>query len=145
MSLWSRVQRRLGNLAGELVLDEYREQLYQAQRLLGAGNVTAAIEVLEALLTAKPDHGQALILLGEARLVSHDPLQAVAAFERALRLRPGDPAALVGHGLALVALARHEPAIASLGRAVAEAAGDRAIRAAATRCPGRDRHRRGSR
>jgi tetratricopeptide (TPR) repeat protein len=89
--------------------------------------VAAATEVLEALLTAKPDHGQALILLGEARLVAYDPQRALVAFERALKLRAGDPAALVGHGLALVALARHEPAIASLGRAVAEAAGDRGI------------------
>src|SRR6185436_2402507 len=143
MSLWSRVQRRLGNLAGELVLDEYREQLYQAQRLLGAGNVTAAIEVLEALLTAKPDHGQALILLGEARLVAHDPARALVAFERALKLLSGDPAALVGHGLALVALARHEPAIASLGRAVADAAGDRAILADAYRGLGVAWRRRG--
>ena len=30
MSLWSRVQRRLGDLAGELVLDEYREYLDRA-------------------------------------------------------------------------------------------------------------------
>jgi tetratricopeptide (TPR) repeat protein len=133
MSLWSRVQRRLGDLAGELVLDEYREQLYHAQRLLGGGNVTAAIEVLEALLVAKPDHGQALILLGEARLVAHEPQPAAAAFERARKVRPGDPAALVGHGLALVALARHEAAIAALARAVAEAAGDRAILADAYR------------
>src|SRR6185369_3277574 len=127
MSLWSRVQRRLGDLAGELVLDEYRDQLDQAQELLAAGNVTAATEVLEALLAAKPEHGQALIVLGEARLVAHDPERALAAFERALRLRAGDPAALVGHGLALVGLARHEAAISALGRAVAEAAGDRAI------------------
>src|SRR6185369_11668996 len=119
MSLWSRVQRRLGDLAGELVLDEYRDQLDQAQQLLAAGNVTAATEVLEALLTAKPDHGQALIVLGEARLVTHEPARAVEAFDRALKLRPGDPAALVGHGLALVALASYEPALASLGRAIA--------------------------
>jgi Tfp pilus assembly protein PilF/GTPase SAR1 family protein len=127
MSLWSRVQRRLGDLAGELVLDEYRDQLDQAQTLLAAGNVTAATEVLEALLAAKPDHGQALIVLGEARLVAHDPERALAAFERALRIRTGDPAALVGHGLALVGLGRYEAAISALGRAIAEAAGDRAI------------------
>jgi len=133
MSLWSRVQRRLGDLAGELVLDEYRDQLDQAQRLLAAGDTAASIEVLEALLFAKPDHGQAMILLGEARLVARDPAGALTSFEQALKLRAGDPAALVGHGLALVALARFEPAIASLGRAVAEAAGDRAILADAYR------------
>jgi tetratricopeptide (TPR) repeat protein/GTPase SAR1 family protein len=143
MSLWSRVQRRLGDLAGELVLDEYREQLDQAQRLVAAGNVADAIEVLEALLVARPDHGQALIVLGEARLVACDPERARAAFERALRLRAGDPAALAGHGLALVALASYEPAIAELGRAVAEAAGDRAILADAYRGLGIAWRRRG--
>ncbi len=143
MSLWTRVQRRLGDLAGELVLDEYRDQLNQAQQLLVANDVAGAIDVLEALLVAKPDHGQALILLGEARLVSRDPERARDAFERALKLRAGDPAALVGHGLALVALGRYEVAISSLGRAVAEAGGDRAILADAYRGLGIAWRRRG--
>lgn len=133
MSLWTRVQRRLSDLAGELVLDEYREQLDQAQQLLGDGDVTSAIDVLEALLVAKPDHGQALVVLGEARLVARDPDRARDAFERALRLRGGDPAALVGHGLALVQLGRYEAAIAPLQRAVTDAGGDRAILAEAYR------------
>ncbi|HEX3760340.1 MAG TPA: dynamin family protein [Kofleriaceae bacterium] len=133
MSLWSRVQRRLGDLAGELVLDEYREYLDRAQQLLSVGDVTAATELLETVLAAKPEHGQALIALGDARLIARDAARALAAFERALELRPGDPAALVGHGLALVALASYEPAITSLGRAVAEAAGDRGILADAYR------------
>lgn len=136
MSLWSRVQRRISDLAGELVLDEYREQLDQAQALLADGQTAAAIDSLEALLTAKPDHGQALVVLGEARLVSRDPDRAREAFERALRLRAGDPAALVGHGLALVMLGRYEAAIPPLSRAVAEAGGDRAILAEAYRALG---------
>ena len=143
MSLWSRVQRRLGDLAGELVLDEYRDQLDQAQRLLAAGQVDDAVEVLEALLAAKPDHGQALITLGDARLIAREPGRALTAFERALALRAGDPAAIVGQGLALVALARHEAAIAALGRAVAEAAGDRGVLADAYRGLGIAWRRRG--
>ena len=143
MSLWSRVQRRLGDLAGELVLDEYREYLDRAEHLLAAGEVAAATDLLETVLAAKPEHGQALIALGDARLIDRDPARALAAFERALELRPGDPAALVGHGLALVALASYEPAITSLGRAVAEAAGDRAILADAYRGLGVAWRRRG--
>ncbi|MGN6103750.1 MAG: tetratricopeptide repeat protein, partial [Kofleriaceae bacterium] len=143
MSLWTRVQRRIGDLAGELVLDEYRDQLNQAQQLLADGDTTASIDVLEALLTAKSDHGQALILLGEARLVSRDPDRAREAFERALRLRSGDPAALVGHGLALVQLGRYEIAISSLSRAIVEAGGDRAILADAYRGLGLAWRRRG--
>src|SRR5690242_5165446 len=117
MSLWSRLERRLGDLASELVLDEYRDQLSQARQLLAKGDVQAATESLEALLAAKPDHGQALILLGDARLAALDPVRAVEAYERALAQRPGDPAALVGHGLALVGAARFEPAVAALQRA----------------------------
>ena len=71
------------------------------------------------------------------------PQKAVEAFERALKLRGGDPAALVGHGLALVQLARHEVAAASLGRAVVEAGGDRAILADAYRGLGIAWRRRG--
>ncbi|HEU0030927.1 MAG TPA: dynamin family protein [Kofleriaceae bacterium] len=143
MSLWTRFQRRLGDLAGELVLDDYRDQLSQAEALVRAGDVSSAIDVLEALLTAKPDHGQALIVLGEARLTLRDPERAREAFERALRLRTGDPAALVGHGLALVQLGRYEEAISSLGRAVAEAGGDRGILADAYRGLGIAWRRRG--
>jgi tetratricopeptide (TPR) repeat protein len=143
MSLWTRFQRRLGDLASELVLDDYREQLTQAENLVRDGDVAAAIDILEALLAAKPDHGQALILLGEARMTVRDPERARDAFERALKLRAGDPAALVGHGLALVMLGRYEPAIASLARAVSEAGGDRGILAEAYRGLGIAWRRRG--
>src|SRR5512139_2921903 len=99
MSLWSRLERRLGDLASELVLDEYRDQLNQARQLLAKGDASAAIAWLEALLSVKPDHGQALILLGHARLAIRQPQKAHEAFERALKLRAGDPSALVGLGL----------------------------------------------
>ena len=84
MSLWTRLQRRIGDIAGELVLDDYRDQLSQAEGLVRAGNYLSAIDTLEALLAAKPDHGQALILLGETRMLARDPEKAAAAFERAL-------------------------------------------------------------
>jgi tetratricopeptide (TPR) repeat protein/GTPase Era involved in 16S rRNA processing len=133
MSLWTRLQRRIGDIAGELVLDDYRDQLSQAEGLVRSGNYSAAIDTLEALLAAKPDHGQALILLGETRMLARDPDKAAAAFERALKLRSGDPEALVGQGLALIALGRYEVAIAPLARAVNEAGGDREILADAYR------------
>src|ERR1700733_12921145 len=105
MSLWSRLERRLGDLAGELVFDDYRDQLAQARQLLARGDAQTAIDVLEALLRVKPDHGQALLVLGDACLASHDVRRAHAAYERAIALRSGDPAAFVGLGLALVGLA----------------------------------------
>src|SRR5215475_7051962 len=116
MSLWSRLERRLGDLASELVLDEYRDQLNQARHLLGQGDASAAIDSLEALLSVKPDHGQALILLGEARLVTRNAAAAQEAFERAVKVRAGDPAASVGLGIALVAQANYELAVSVLVR-----------------------------
>lgn len=136
MSLWSRLERKLGDLAGELVLDDYRDQLNQARTLLARGDLQAAIDSLEALLAAKPAHGQALIALGEARLAKGDPAHAQEAFARALALRGGDPAALVGSGLALVELAKFEAAAMPLARAVNEAGGDRGVLADAYRGSG---------
>ncbi|NVB77549.1 MAG: tetratricopeptide repeat protein [Kofleriaceae bacterium] len=143
MSLWSRLERRLGDLASELVLDEYRDQLNQARQLLAKGDIAAAIDSLEALLSVKPDHGQALIVLGEARLANHEPQKAQDAFERALKLRGQDPAALLGNGLALVAQGLYETAITPLARAIAEAGGDRGILADAYRGLGIAWRRRG--
>src|SRR4051812_46870960 len=127
MSLWSRLERRLGDLASELVLDEYRDQLNQARQLLAQGDVSAAIDSLEALLSVKPEHGQALIVLGEARLAAREPQAANAAFERALKVRGADPAALLGLGQSFVELGSYEAAITPLSRAVSEAGGDRTI------------------
>jgi tetratricopeptide (TPR) repeat protein/GTPase SAR1 family protein len=125
VSLWSRLERRITDLAGELLLDEFRDQVAQARQLLAAGDPYAAIDVLEAMLLDKPDHGQALILLGAARLAVRKPAAALTAFEDALKVRPGDPDALIGHGQTLVALGHWQAALTSLTRAVAEAAGDR--------------------
>ena len=136
MSLWSRIERRLGDLAGELILDEYRDQLNQARALLEADDPRAAIDVVEALLRDRPEHGQALILLGAARLETGELDAAHDAFARALQIRSGDPEALVGLGEALYGLGRSEEAVSALGRAVAEAAGDRAVLAEAYRTLG---------
>jgi tetratricopeptide (TPR) repeat protein/GTPase SAR1 family protein len=138
VSLWSRLERRINDLADGLVLDEHRDQVSQARSLVAAGQTQAAIELLQALLVVKPDHGQALTVLGSAFLDALDPAQrnpseAVKAFERALAVRPGDPTALLGLGLAQVALAQPDAAIATLARAVHEAAGDRAVLANAYR------------
>jgi tetratricopeptide (TPR) repeat protein/GTP-binding protein EngB required for normal cell division len=143
MSLWSRFQRRLGDLAEDLILDEYRDQLNKSQDLLAKGETQQAIELLEALLVSKSEHGQALIVLGAAYLQARQPQKALDAFERSLKLRGGDPHALVGHGTALVALGRYDIAVASLGRAVQEAGGDRDVLASAYRGLGIAWRRRG--
>jgi Tfp pilus assembly protein PilF/GTPase Era involved in 16S rRNA processing len=136
MSLWSRLERRIGDLAGELILDEYRDQLAQARALIETGDPAAARDIVTALLRAKPEHGQALILLGAAHLALREPVAARDAFERALRQRPGDPAALVGHGEALYGTGQLDDAIAALNRGIGEAAGDREVLALAYRTLG---------
>ena len=133
MTLWSRIERRISDLAGELVLDDYREQLAQARQLLAKGEPAAAAAELEAMLRLKEDHGQAWILLGEARLALRDPAAALLAFQRALALRDDDPAALVGLGLSQVMQGQFRESVAPLMRAVAEAGGDREILAEAYR------------
>lgn len=146
MSLWDRIQRRVGDLAGELVLDDYRDQLTTAEKLLARRDpqsTTAAIETLEALLAAKPDHGQALIVLGEARLATREPVKARDAFARAYRIRAADPSVLLGLGLAEVLDGKYIEAIAWLAKAVGEAAGDRGVLADAYRGLGIAWRRRG--
>ncbi len=127
MSLWSRLERRLSDLAGDIILDEHREQLVQARALLDAGNGAEAIAVLERLLADKPDHGQALVLLATAHLDAAAPERALEVATQAVAQRGADPAALLVQGQALLELARAEDALAPLGRAVAEAGGDRAL------------------
>ena len=143
MSLWTRLQRRIGDLAGELVLDDYRGQLEAAQALVDKGDLPGAIESLEALLAVKADHGQALLLLGSARLQNREAQRALEAFERAAKVRADDPAVRLGIGSAHVALGNDEVAITALSRAVAEAAGDRSILAEAYRGLGVAWRRRG--
>src|SRR3569623_1695774 len=54
MSLWSRLERRIGDLAGELVLDEYRAQLERARAVLVAGGAPAAGSAERAEFLEKP-------------------------------------------------------------------------------------------
>ena len=145
MSLWSRLERRLGDLASELVLDEYRDQLNQARQLLGGRRRGRPRSTsLEALLQVKPDHGQALILLGEARLATRDPASArrclrarAEAARRAIRRRSSASDSRSSRS------ARTSLRSPPLGRAVAEAGGDRAILADAYRGLGIAWRRRG--
>src|SRR5438876_298464 len=114
MSLWSRVQRRLGDLAGELVLDEYRDQLDQAQRLLAAGQVDDAVEVLEARAA-----------LGEARVADGGPYdEALRHLERAAAAAADAPPAIALFALGRMALVESAVAIAGArlehARALAE-------------------------
>lgn len=133
MSLWSRIERRLTDLAGEIIPDEFREQVSAARELLEEGKAVEATEVLEALLAERPGHVGALSLVGHAHLHLGEPGFARGAFERALAERSDLPEALVGLGDAQLALGELDAAIESYRKTVKSAAGDQAVLAIAYR------------
>ncbi|MBT8493533.1 MAG: tetratricopeptide repeat protein, partial [Deltaproteobacteria bacterium] len=83
MSLWSRIQRQLGEIAGDLLADETHLELEQARALL-ATDPGAAVELLDKLVAEHPDHALARALLGSAHLELGDPRAAADQFEQAL-------------------------------------------------------------
>ncbi|HTM22918.1 MAG TPA: tetratricopeptide repeat protein, partial [Kofleriaceae bacterium] len=133
MSLWSRIERRLTDFAGELLPDEFRLQIGQARELLGGGHPQEAAELLEAMLHERPDHGVALSLLGAARLELGQLDEARAAFGRALSSGDDLPEAFIGHGEATLALGDAAAAVDSFKAALRGAGGDRAMLHAAYR------------
>jgi tetratricopeptide (TPR) repeat protein len=133
MSFWSRIERRLTELADELLPDEFREELVAARSALAAGRAAEATAALEALVARRPDHVAALALLGAARLELGDFSGARAAFEDALRVREDDAEALLGLGQASLALGQLDTAIDGFRGAVRTSGGDRAVLALAYR------------
>ncbi|WP_428269568.1 hypothetical protein [Haliangium sp.] len=73
MSLWSRIERRLSDIAGDLLPDEFRQEVITARELLAAGRAHEAERTLEALVSVRSDHVGALALLGLVRLELGDP------------------------------------------------------------------------
>src|SRR5690606_25597002 len=133
MSLWSRIERRLQDLAGELYPDEFRSALEAARGELEAGRAAEAASALEALVAERPDHAGAHALLGAARLELGELDAAVASLDRAVELA-GDLADVhLGRGEARLRLGDAAGALADFRRAMGRAAGDRAVLAAAYR------------
>jgi tetratricopeptide (TPR) repeat protein len=133
MSFWSRIERRLTELADELLPDEFQGELAEARSLLDAGRAAEAAQALEHLVVQRPDHANALALLGAARLEIGDFSGARAAFEDALRLRADDAGALLGLGQATLVLGQLDTAIDGFRGAVRTSGGDRGVLALAYR------------
>ncbi len=133
MSIWSRIERRLTDLAGELLPDEFREQVDEARRLLDGDNAAEAAESLEALVAERPEHAVALSLLGAARLELGDPVAARSAFERAIAADPDLAEAHVGRGESAAAEGDDDTAVAAYRTAIGAAGGDRGVLHAAYR------------
>ncbi|HWM85546.1 MAG TPA: dynamin family protein, partial [Kofleriaceae bacterium] len=133
---WSRIERRLQDLAGELLPDDFKNSLDQARDALEAGRAAEAAELLADLSVARPEHAGAHYLHGAALLDLGRVDEASAAFDRAIE-RAGDlPEAYLGRGETRLRHNQPTEAIADFRRAQARAGGERSILAAAYRGAG---------
>ncbi len=123
----ARARRGMGRL--EEARASYREALrvaplYDAAALelaaleIEAGRPTAAVEALTPLMGRRTGWADAHALMGRARLLLEQPVEAEAALREALRLHPGFAAAHADLGWALLRQGRTTEADVSFGRAL---------------------------
>jgi len=137
MSLWSRLERRLGAIAEDYLSDIGREELVAARNALEADDPELAIGIIEPVVEQYPRHSLAQALLGAARLAHGNAEGALAAFDAAAALRDAHGEAEVGRGEALFALGRIDEARDAFRAGVDGAGGERPILGAAYRGIGR--------
>ena len=92
-----------------------------------AGDFAGAEPLLAQVAEARPNSGQALNLLGQARLKLGRFAEAREPLERAAKFLPRDAAAQVNLAGCLTVLGEHEKALAALERAALLKPGDAAI------------------
>ncbi len=92
-----------------------------------AGDFAAAEPLLAQVADARPNSGQALHLLGQARLKLGRFTEAREPLERAAKFLPRDPAAQVNLAGCLSVLGAHAEALLALERAIRLAPGNAAI------------------
>jgi tetratricopeptide (TPR) repeat protein len=95
------------------------DRLTEAVAAHRQGALDAAAAIYRRILTAEPNHPDALHLLGLVRHQRGEQEGAIALIERALRVSPTNAAYANSLGLALLALGRPDDAEAALGRALA--------------------------
>lgn len=89
----------------------------RAQLLAARGSVAEAMEAVDALLAAEPDHVQALLLKAGLLLDARSGDEALALFERAAAAAPRSAEALNGVATCLHALGRDDEALAAAQKA----------------------------
>ncbi len=127
MSFWSRIERRIEDFAGDLLPDEFREELASARDALQSGQLREAEIKLVDLVARRPDHAAALILLGTAQLRLRKYPRSIDSFDAALRLSTDLPEALIGRGNAALALGNAAEAVPYFRAAQAATGGDREL------------------
>lgn len=93
--------------------------LEQAIALHGQGDLDEAERLYSLILSARPDHPDALHFLGLVRFANGNPTEALQLVAAAMRAGPPSAFLLLNQGLVLNALARPEEALESFDRAIA--------------------------
>lgn len=131
MSFWSRIERRIEEITGDLLPDEFSERLRVARKTLQSGDLIEAEALLLSLTQDRPDHAGAQVLLGTAFLKLGKNDEAFSSFELALEYSHDMPEALLGRGWAALALDMNTIAGDDFRAAREAAGGDRELLAEA--------------
>src|SRR5436190_17374651 len=83
------------------------QALAQAIELHRQGRAAEAERLYADILAVRPDHFDALHLLGVIKLAQGQPAEALKMIAGAMRAKAPSPQVLLNHGLALNALQRH--------------------------------------
>jgi tetratricopeptide (TPR) repeat protein len=94
------------------------QALAQALALHQQGRVAEAEPLYAAILAVRPDHFDALHMLGIIKLARGQLGEALRLIASAMRLRTPTPQILMNHGIVLGALNRHDEALASFDSAI---------------------------
>ncbi|HEY7997247.1 MAG TPA: tetratricopeptide repeat protein [Pseudolabrys sp.] len=94
------------------------QALAQALKLHEQGRLTEAERLYAAILAVRPDHFDALQMMGLVKLAAGQPAEALRLVSGAMASRKPSPQILLNHGLILDALQRHEEAVASFDQAL---------------------------
>lgn len=105
--------------------DDPWTRLHLAVAIREAGDFMGSLERLRALAAELPDLGAVQQRVGLVLLESGELAEALAAFERLIRVAPEAPHGYVGAGEALVGLGRYDEAVDRLRRAIELAPGHR--------------------
>ncbi len=91
---------------------DFDRELERARSVHRSGAVVEAIPIYERILLTKPDHPEALSLLGIAKLQTGCPTDALSLLKRAVALAPDQAKIQNNLGIALLAVGRLAEAIA---------------------------------
>jgi protein O-GlcNAc transferase len=92
--------------------------MHQALELQHNGRVAEAEPLYAAVLAVRPDHFDALQMLGVIKMARGELGTALRLLSTAMQLRPNSPQVLLNHGIVLNAMNRREEAVASFDEAI---------------------------